>query len=70
MDMELSDQIMSLLVTVVALVIVVPMCADMYFNSMSVAVPRDAVALLLFAVVRWFVARGTRTPSTPDTTED
>lgn len=69
MDMELSDQIMSLLVTVVALVIVVPLAMDMYFHGVPTAAPRDSVILLLFAVVRWYLARSTRTPA-PATTED
>lgn len=69
MDMELSDQIMSLLVTVVALVIVVPLAMDMYFHGMLTAAPRDGMILLLFAIVRWYIARSTRTPA-PDSTED
>ncbi len=69
MDMELSDQVMSVLVSIVALIIVVPLCADMYFHGMAKAVPRDSVALLLFVGVRWYLARNTRT-SAPDSTED
>jgi hypothetical protein len=71
MDMELSEQVMSLLVTVVALIIVVPLAADMYFHGLPVAAPRDSAALVLFAVVRWFVGRTMRsaTPA-PDSTED
>ena len=63
MDMELSDQVMALLVTLVALVIAGAVYADIYFNGMASAAPRDSVALVLFAVVRWFIARSVLPPS-------
>ena len=69
MDMELSDQVMSVIVSVLALLIVAPLAADMYFHGVPTAAPRDSVILLLFAVVRWYLARNTRTPA-PDSTED
>mgnify|MGYP001567217092 CR=1 FL=1 len=71
MDMQISPQIMHLIVTLVALVIAGIMYVDMCLNGMFNAAPRDSVALVLFAVVRWFVGRTMRSATpTPDSTED
>ena len=60
MDLPLSDQIMSLAVTLIALLIAGAVYADMYTHGMISAAPRDGVALLLFAVLRMFLARTVR----------
>ncbi len=66
MEMPLSDQVMSLLVTVLALLVAGAVYTDMYANGMSAAAPRDGVALTLFAVVRVFLARTMRSRPTPE----
>lgn len=53
----LSGQAISLIVTGLALGIAAALWADVYFHGIVAAAPRDALALVTFALVRWFIAR-------------
>lgn len=67
MENPLNAQIMTLVVTSIALAVAGVVFADMYAHGLISAIPRDMTALTVFAVIRWMLARSMRTePEEPE----
>lgn len=68
MDAPLGNQIVALILTLLAVVIAGLIWFDMYKYGMLVAAPRDMAGLFLLALVRWMLGKFVFPPS-PVTTE-
>lgn len=69
MDAPLGEQVVALILTVLAVAIAGLIWLDMYAHGMAAAGPRDIAGLVLLAVVRWMLGKFIRT-SAPLTTEE
>lgn len=67
MDAPLGDQIVALILTLLAVIIAGLIWFDMYTHGMVAAAPRDVSGLALLALIRWMLGKFVRTigPATP-----